>query len=109
VGSSPAVRTTCMDSPLRPRSPPDPQSRAITRGPPFCCATCLSLTYLRASLEARSINQKVSAMSDQPAEDLGIIAALLALAVVLVVLVLVVLGAFLLTAPQAGQALFLSG
>jgi nitrogen fixation-related uncharacterized protein len=39
-------------------------------------------------------------MSDQPADDLGTIAVLLALAVVLVVLVLVVLGAFLLTAPQ---------
>jgi hypothetical protein len=78
-------------------------------GSPSYCATGLSLTYLCASLEVRGINQKVSAMSDQPAEDLGTIAALLALAVVLVVLVLVVLGAFLLTAPQADQALLLSG
>jgi hypothetical protein len=38
-------------------------------------------------------------MSDQPAEDLGTIAALFAMAVVLVVLVVVVLGAFLLTVP----------
>jgi hypothetical protein len=60
-------------------------------------------------LEASGVNQKASAMSDQPAEDLGTIAALLALAVVLVVLVIVVLGAFLLAAPQADQALFLSG
>jgi hypothetical protein len=48
-------------------------------------------------------------MPDQPAEDLGTIVALLALAIVLVVLVIVVLGAFLLTAPQADHALFLSG
>jgi hypothetical protein len=48
-------------------------------------------------------------MSDQPGEDLGTIAVLLGLAVVLIVLVISVLGAFLLTAPHAGQALFLSG
>jgi hypothetical protein len=48
-------------------------------------------------------------MSDQPAEDSGTAAALLAVAVVLGVLVLVVLAAFLLTAPQADDALFLSG
>jgi hypothetical protein len=48
-------------------------------------------------------------MSDQPAEDSGMVAALLAVAVVLGVLVLVALGAFLLTAPQADHALFLSG
>jgi hypothetical protein len=48
-------------------------------------------------------------MSHEPAADLGAIAVLLGLAVVLVVLVIGVLAAFLLTAPQAGQALFLSG
>lgn len=48
-------------------------------------------------------------MSDQPAEDSGTVAALLAVAVVLGVLVLVILGAFLLTAPQVDHALFLSG
>jgi hypothetical protein len=79
------------------------------RDSPFSCTTCLSLAHLCASLKASGINQKAGAMSDQPAEDLGTIAALLALAVVLVVLVIVVLGAFLLTAPQADQALFLSG
>jgi hypothetical protein len=48
-------------------------------------------------------------MSDQPAEDLGTFAVLLGLAAVLIVLVIGVLGAFLLTAPQPDQALFLSG
>jgi hypothetical protein len=47
-------------------------------------------------------------MSDQPAEDLGTLAALLALAVVLVVLVTVVVGAFLLKGPHPDHALFLA-
>jgi hypothetical protein len=56
-----------------------------------------------------SINQKGSAMSDQPAGDFGTLAGPFVLAAVLAVLVIGVLGAFILNGPPADHAIFLSG
>ena len=67
------------------------------------------LAYCSDNLYCISLNQKMSAMSDQPAEDFRILAALCVLAAVLAVLVIGVLGAFILNGPLASHALFLSG
>jgi hypothetical protein len=75
--------------------------------PPFLTACWQA--YLGANFMPSDINQMANTMSDQPAEDVGALAALSALAVVLVLLVIAVLGAFLMIGPPADHFLFLGG